>query len=128
MLEAGVRTLSQLKESAEMIVQAAGCGDVEPLAAEVDSLLKKFRKRAKTAGAIKPLTPMIEDIARDLRLAVQEDGLRAAPDSAQMEAEIQVPSHQPYDMDIVERIVQRYEKILEVVGNAQQKNEKKDGL
>jgi segregation and condensation protein B len=128
MLEAGVRTLSQLKESAEMIVQAAGCGDVEPLAAELDSLLKKFRKRAKTAGAIKPLTPMIEEIARDLRLAVQENGLRAAPDSALMEAEIQVPAHQPYDMDIVERIVQRYEKILEAVGNAQQKNEKKNGL
>jgi segregation and condensation protein B len=45
-----------------------------------------------------------------------------------MEAEIQVPAHQPYDMDIVERIVQRYEKILEAVGNAQQKNEKKNGL
>ena len=128
MLEAGVRTLSQLKESAEMIVQAAGCGDVEPLAAELDSLLKKFRKRAKTAGAIKPLTPMIEEIARDLRLAVQENGLRAAPDSALMEAEIQVPAHQPYDMDIVERIVQRYEKILDGHGNAQQKNEKKNGL
>jgi segregation and condensation protein B len=59
---------------------------------------------------------------------VQEDGLRASPDSALMEAEIQVPAHQPYDMDIVERIVQRYENILEFVGNAQQKNEKKDGL
>jgi hypothetical protein len=31
-------------------------------------------------------------------------------------------------MDIVERIVQRYEKILEAVGNAQQKNETKEGL
>lgn len=56
---------------------------------------------------------MIEDIARDLRLDVQEDGLRAAPGYAQMEAEIQVPVHQPYDMDIVERIVERYEKILD---------------
>jgi segregation and condensation protein B len=54
---------------------------------------------------------------------VQENGLTAAPDSAQMDAEILVPVHQPYDMDIVERIVQRYEKILEVVGvgKAQQK-------
>jgi segregation and condensation protein B len=112
-LEASVRTLSQLKTSAETIVQSAGCGDVEPLAAEVDSLLKRFRKKAKTARAVKPLTPMIEDIARDLRLMVGEDGPRAAPDSAHMEAEIQVPTHQPYDMDIVERIVQRYEKILE---------------
>ncbi len=111
-IEAKVRTLSQLKESAELIVQAAESGDVEPLAAEVDRLLKRFRKRGKRAGAIKPLTPMIEDIARDLHLDVREDGTTAAPISAQMEAEIQVPVHQPYDMDIVERIVERYEKIL----------------
>jgi segregation and condensation protein B len=112
MLEAGVRTLSQLKESAERICQEAGAGDVEPLAAEVDSLLRRFRQRAKTARPIKPLTPMIEEIARDLRLAVQEDGIAAAPDSSGLEAEILVPVHQPYDMDILERIVQRCEKIL----------------
>ena len=112
MLEAGVATLSQLKESAERICQEAGAGDVEPLAAEVDSLLKRFRQRAKTARAIKPLTPMIEEMARDLRLIVQEDGLTVAPASAGMEADIQVPAHQPYEMDILERIVQRYEKIL----------------
>ena len=112
MLEAGVATLSLLKESAERICQEAGAGDVEPLAAEVDSLLKRFRQRAKTARAIKPLTPMIEEMARDLRLPVQEGGLTVAPDSAEMEAEILVPFHQPYDMDILERIVQRYEKIL----------------
>jgi len=112
MLEAGVRTLSMLKESAERICQESGSGDVEPLAAEVDSLLKRFRQRAKTARAIKPLTPMIEEMARDLRLIVQEDGLTVAPDSAGIEADILVPVHQPYEMDILERIVQRYEKIL----------------
>ena len=112
MLEAGVATLSQLKESAERICQESGCGDVEPLAAEVDSLLKRFRQRAKTARAIKPLTPMIEEMARDLRLPVLEGGLTVAPDSAGIEADILVPAHQPYDMDILERIVQRYEKIL----------------
>jgi segregation and condensation protein B len=113
MLEAGVATLSQLKESAERICQESGCGDVEPLAAEVDSLLKRFRQRAKTARAIKPLTPMIEEMARDLRLPVLEGGLTVAPDSAGIEADILVPAHQPYDMDILERIVQRYEKILD---------------
>jgi segregation and condensation protein B len=112
MLEAGVASLSQLKESAERICQESGCGDVEPLAAEVDSLLKRFRQRAKTARAIKPLTPMIEEMARDLRLIVQEGGLTVAPDSAGLEADILVPAHQPYDMDILERIVQRCEKIL----------------
>ncbi|OPY51868.1 MAG: segregation and condensation protein B [Methanosaeta sp. PtaU1.Bin112] len=112
MLEAGVRTLSQLKESAERICLESGSGDVEPLAAEVDSLLKRFRQKAKSRRAIKPLTPMIEELARDLRLSVQEDGLTAAPDSSGIEADILVPVHQPYDMDILERIVQRCEKIL----------------
>jgi len=112
MLEASVRTLSQLKESAERICLEAGAGDVEPLAAEIDSLLKRFRKRANAARPIKPLTPMVEEIAKDLRLAVQEDGITAAPDSSGLEAEILVPVHQPYDMDILERIVQRCEKIL----------------
>ena len=55
---------------------------------------------------------MIEDLARDLGIAVQEDGLTAAPDYAHLEAQIQVPTHQPYQMDIVDRIVQRCEKIL----------------
>jgi segregation and condensation protein B len=112
MLEANVRTLSQLKESAERICQEAGAGDVEPLAAEVDLLLKRLRRRAKTARAVRPLTPMIEEITRDLRLPVHKGGLSAAPDSAGMEAEILVPVHQPYDMDILERIVQRCEKLL----------------
>jgi len=123
LLEAGVRTLSQLKESAERISLAAGSGDVEPLAAEVDSLLRKFRERARKAQAIKPLTPMIEDIARDLRIAIRDDGLTAAPDSAKMEAYIQVPVHQPYSMDILERIVQRCEAIL--AGKTEQKVEMK---
>ncbi len=112
MLEAGVRTLSQLKESAERICIEAGAGDVEPLAAEIDSLLARLRERAKAAGSVKPLTPMIEELAKDLRISIQEDGRTAAPDSAGIEAEILVPVHQPYDMDILERIVQRCEKIL----------------
>ncbi|HNX38998.1 MAG TPA: SMC-Scp complex subunit ScpB [Methanothrix sp.] len=112
MLEAGVRTLSQLKVSAEVICRVAGSGDVEPLAAEIDSLLKRFRQRAGSARPIRPLTPMIGELARDLHLPVSEDGLSVAPDSSGMEAEIQVPVHQPYDMDILERIVQRCEKIL----------------
>jgi len=113
LLEASVRTLSQLKESAERICQAAGSGDVEPLAAEVDFLLQRYRTRAAKAGPIQPLTPMIEEIARDLRIPIQEGGRTAAPESAGMEADIQVPVHQPYDLDILERIRQRCEKILE---------------
>jgi segregation and condensation protein B len=110
-IEAGVRTLSQLKESAERIVQARG-GEIEPLAAEIDALLQQYRDSAKASRPIQPLTPMIEEIARDLRIPVSAEGITAVPDYAGLEGVIIVPTHQPYDMDILERIRQRYEKIL----------------
>jgi segregation and condensation protein B len=111
-IEAGVRTLSQLKESAERICRACGGGNIEPLAAEIDALLQQYRERAKASRPIRPLTPMIEEMARDLRISISEDGVPAAPDYSGIEGEIIVPTHQPYDMDVLERIKQRCEKIL----------------
>jgi segregation and condensation protein B len=55
---------------------------------------------------------MIEEMAKDLRIPVQDDGATAAPDYANLEAFIIVPTHQPYEMDVVERIKQRYEVLL----------------
>jgi segregation and condensation protein B len=111
-LEAGVRTLSQLKGSAEKIYQACGEGDIEPLAAEIDTLLKQYRERARYARPVKPLTSMIADLARDLRIPIREEGITAAPDTAQLEAAVIVPAHQPYDLDILERIKQRCEALI----------------
>jgi segregation and condensation protein B len=112
LIEAGVRTLSQLKESAEKICMICGHGKIEKLASEIDELLLVYRDRAKNVKSVKPLTPMIEDIARDLRIPSRDDGLSAAPDYSGLEAPIIVPTHQPYDMDIVERIRQRINFLL----------------
>ena len=112
LIEAGVRTFSQLKESAEKICRTCGQGKIEELAAEIDELLQGYRVRASNVRAVKPLTQMIEDMARDLRIPVQEDGVTAAPDYANLEPSIIVPTHQPYEMDMVERIKQRYESLL----------------
>lgn len=113
LIEAGVRTFSQLKESAEKICMACGQGKIEELAAEIDGLLQDYRERADNAKALKPLTPMIEDMAKDLRIPVKEDGIIACPDYANLPASIIVPTHQPYEMDVVERIKQRYDALIE---------------
>jgi segregation and condensation protein B len=112
LIEAGVRTFSQLKESAEKICLASGQGKIEELAAEIDGLLQGYRVRASNVRAVKPLTPMMEDMARDLRIPARDDGATAAPDYANLESSIIVPTHQPYEMDVVERIKQRYESLL----------------
>ena len=112
LIEADVRTFSQLKESAEKISRACGRGKIEELAAEIDRLLQSYRERASNTRAVKPLTPMIGDMAKDLRIPANDDGVTAAPDYANLESSIIVPTHQPYEMDVVERIKQRYESLL----------------
>jgi segregation and condensation protein B len=112
-IEAGAATFSRLLESAQKVCMACGQGDMEDLAEEIDYLLQKYRKLALLARPICPLTPMIEDLAKDLGIAISEDGLTAAPDYIHADAQIQVPTHQPYQMDIVERIAQRCEKIID---------------
>ncbi|AET63890.1 Chromosome segregation and condensation protein ScpB [Methanothrix harundinacea 6Ac] len=115
LLEAGVRTFTQLKESAALIAERSGAADparTASLLEEIDVLLAGYRERARGARPIRPLSPMVEEIALDLGVPTVEDGVPAAPDYKGLEAEIQVPTHQPYDMDILERIKERYEAIL----------------
>lgn len=112
LIEAGVRTFSQLKESAEKICRACGHGKIEELAAEIDGLIKEYRERAGNAKAVKPLTPMIEDMAKDLRIPVQDEGVTAGSDYANHPASIIVPTHQSYEIDILERVKQRYDALL----------------
>ncbi|NYT02419.1 MAG: SMC-Scp complex subunit ScpB [Methanosarcinales archaeon] len=114
LIEARARTFSQLKESIELICDSlADCPDVEPLLAEIDSLLLDYRERAVRAAPINPLTEMIREMAEDLRMTVSEDGISAAPDYTGQAARIIVPTHQDYAMDILERIKQRYEALLQ---------------
>jgi segregation and condensation protein B len=116
LIEASIRTFTQLKDSIDLIAEKAGRADPEKtrtLHEEIESLLADYREKAKSARPIKPLTPMIEEITLDLGISTDEDGITAAPDYKGLAAEIQVPTHQPYEMDIVERIRERYEAILE---------------
>jgi segregation and condensation protein B len=116
LIEASVRTFSQLKESIDLIAEKAGRSDPEKIGAilaEIDAILSGYRERAKKAPPIKPLTPMIEEIALDLGIPTNEDGISVAPDYRELDADIQVPTHQPYEMDIIERIRERYDALLE---------------
>jgi segregation and condensation protein B len=113
-IEARARTLSQLKESAEKICLASNSGRIELIADEINDLLLHYRERAIDAKPIKPLTPVAEEIAKDLRIPVHKNGILVATDSSGLDADIILPTHQAYDMDIIERIKQRYDKILSI--------------
>ena len=131
LIEAGVGTFTKLKESIGLIAERVGGADpakTGSLLEEIDSLLAGYRQRALEASPISPLSPMIEEIALDLGIPVDEEGVSAAPDYAGIEAEIQVPTHQPYDMDILERIEERYEAVLEgLLGDGSSKEAEQNG-
>ena len=113
-IEAKLSTLSDLKESANRICQALDKGNIRPLADEIDMLVSQYRAKAKTSKPVKPLTSLAEEIARDLIIPVQDNGQPVATDCSGLEAKIILPTHQQYDMDIVERIKQRYDMMLSV--------------
>jgi segregation and condensation protein B len=120
LIEASIRTFSQLKESIDLIAEKAGRVDPEKaqdLQEEIDSLLAEYRERAAGARPIKPLSPMIEEIALDLGIPTDENGISAAPDYRELDADIQVPTHQPYEIDIIERIRERYDALLKGLKN-----------
>jgi segregation and condensation protein B len=113
-IEARARTLSQLKESAEKICLASNSGKIEPLANEIDELLMHYREMAKDARPVKPLTSVVVEMAQDLRMPIDRGGISVATDCSGLNAEIILPTHQTYSMDIIERVKQRYDKILSI--------------
>lgn len=118
LIEARSSTLSQLKESIELICDSlVDCPDVEPLLAEIDSLLLDYRDRAIKAAPIRPMTEMISELAEDLRIPISEEGITTATDCSGLSGQILIPTHQDYEMDIIDRIKQRYDALLQGAAN-----------
>ncbi len=112
-VEVGASTLSRLKESVERLEERLGDAQgIEPLIKEIDALLRRYREVAKTLKPIKPLTQIAREIADDLHLEISENGVTAASDYTGVRADIIIPTHQDYSMDIIERIKQRYDAVL----------------
>jgi segregation and condensation protein B len=112
MLEVGTRTLTQLHRGLEDLERDLGTPVAESLKTEIDMLLNSYRAKAKFASPMKPLTPLVEEMAEELGIPFSEEGVTVAPDYKGMDAEILIPTHQNYGMDVVERIKQRYEAFL----------------
>ncbi|ABK14383.1 MULTISPECIES: SMC-Scp complex subunit ScpB [Methanothrix] len=113
-IEIGTSTFSKLKEGVEkLMLMRRDVPGAEALIREVDAALKDYRERAKGLGPVKPLTPIASEIALDMHLDVEERGVTAAADYTGENAEIIIPTHQEGHIDIIERIRQRYDAMLD---------------
>lgn len=113
-IEIGTSTFSRLKEGVErlalLLKDAPGA---EALIGEIDAALREYRGRAKDLGPVNPLTPIAREIALDMHLDIGENGVTAAADYTGAGAEIVIPTHQDSHIDIIERIKQRYDAMLD---------------
>ncbi|MEM2097773.1 MAG: SMC-Scp complex subunit ScpB [Methanothrix sp.] len=112
-VEIGTSTFSKLKEGVErLMLKLKDVSAGEALIGEIDAALREYRDRAKGLGPVKPLTPIAREIALDMHLEIGE-GVTAAADYKGAGAEIVIPTHQESHVDILERIRQRYDAMLE---------------
>ncbi|MEM0498659.1 MAG: SMC-Scp complex subunit ScpB [Methanothrix sp.] len=113
LVEIGTSTFSKLKEGVErLMLKLKDVSAGEALIGEIDAALREYRDRARGLGPVKPLTPIAMEIALDMHLEIG-DGVTAAADYKGAGAEIVIPTHQESHVDILERIRQRYDAMLE---------------
>ncbi|MDI9616693.1 MAG: SMC-Scp complex subunit ScpB [Methanothrix sp.] len=113
LVEIGTSTFSKLKEGVErLMLKLKDVSAGEALIGEIDAALREYRDRSRGLGPVKPLTPIAREIALDMHLEIGE-GVTAAADYKGAGAEIVIPTHQDSHVDILERIRQRYDAMLE---------------
>lgn len=113
-IEIGTSTFSKLKEGVErLMLKLKDVPGGEALIEEIDATLKEYRDRARGLGPVNPMTPIAREIALDMHLDIGENGVTAASDYTGASAEIIIPTHQESHIDILERIKQRYDTMLE---------------
>ncbi|MDH7597922.1 MAG: SMC-Scp complex subunit ScpB [Methanothrix sp.] len=114
LVEIGTSTFSKLKEGVErLVLLLKDVPGAEALIGEIDSALREYRAMAHGLGPVRPMTPIAREIALDMHLDIGENGVTAAADYTGAEADIIIPTHQESHIDIIERIKQRYDAMLE---------------
>ncbi len=106
------------------IDQLSNLGKKDKINAAVENIRKlkeQYLSRAMGVSArVKPGTDMVSRLIADMKLNVSSDGMLVAPDyglssegvDVSKDADILVPTHQNAPDDIVERVCQRYDAIL----------------
>ncbi|MCL7416102.1 MAG: SMC-Scp complex subunit ScpB [ANME-2 cluster archaeon] len=114
-------TFDDLLETIEGLAHFGKKDKVREALEKIRTKKEQYLSRALSVNArVKPATDMVARLIADMKFNVSNDGLLVAPDyglSSQgvdisKDADILVPTHQNAPDDIVERVCQRYEAIL----------------
>ena len=121
-IEVRATTFEDLANSINILAEYGSKRKVKESIEYISGLKQEYIERANFITAkVAPQTEMISRIINEMRLGISGDGIKIAPDygtSSEGEmigggADILIPTHKNAEMDVVKRICQRYDAVIE---------------
>jgi len=121
-IEVQITTFGELINTINILAEYGSKRKVKESIEYISSLKDEYIEKANfiTAKAA-PQTEMVSRIINELRLCISSDGIKIAPDYGTSSdgkeigggADVLIPTHKNVDMDVVKRMCQRYDAVID---------------
>lgn len=121
-IEVSATTFEELSNSLNLLAEYGSSRKVKESLEQISGLKDEYiEKTYSVTRKVAPQTEMISKMVNELRLGISSDGVRIAPDYGTSSdgkeigigADVLVPTHKNAEMDVVKRICQRYDALIE---------------
>ncbi|MCZ7393193.1 MAG: SMC-Scp complex subunit ScpB [Candidatus Methanoperedens sp.] len=121
-IEVSGATFEELINSVNILAEYGSKRKVRESIEYISGLKDEYIEKAYAIGAkVAPQTEMVSRMVSELRLGISSDGVKIAPDYGTSSkgkeigsgADILIPTHKNAEVDIVKRICQRYDAVIE---------------
>ncbi len=120
-IEVSGATFEELINSVNILAEYGSKRKVRESIEYISGLKNEYIEKAYSiATKVTPQTEMVSRIVNELRLGISSDGVKIAPDYGVSSdgkeigtADILIPTHKNAEVDIVKRICQRYDAVIE---------------
>ena len=120
-IEVSATTFDELSNSLNLLAEYGSSRKVKESIDMISGLKDEYiEKTYAITRKAAPQTEMISKMVNELRLGISPDGVKVAPDYGTSsdgkeigaEAEVLIPTHKNADTDVVKRICQRYDALI----------------
>lgn len=121
-IEVSATTFDELINSIKILAEYGSKRKVKESIEYISGLKDEYIEKANFITAkVAPQTEMVSHIINELRLGISSDGVKIAPDYGTSSegkeigggADILIPTHKNAEVDVVKRICQRYDAVIE---------------
>ncbi len=121
-IEVSATTFDELINSINLLAEYGNSRKVKESLENISSMKDEYIEKTFSINQkVAPQTDMISQIVSELRLVISADGLKIAPDYGTSSggkeigigADILIPTHKNAEIDVVKRLSQRYDALIE---------------